>query len=55
MVKNNEENKKQEEILDEQYEFGLNEETRKKIAKEEDDHKESKNLADKEDYIIKDD
>lgn len=55
MVKDNEENKKQEELLDDQYVFGLNEDTRKELAKEEDDHKEPDNIADEDDHIIKDD
>lgn len=54
-MENNKEKKNQEEHLDEQYEFGLNEETRKELAKEDDDHKESENLADEDDHIIKDD
>ncbi len=42
----------QEEKLQEQYEFGLNEDTRKEIEKKDDEHKESDNVADEEDVIV---
>lgn len=45
----------QEKILDDQYEFGLNEETRKELEQKEDDHKESDNVADKDDVVIEED
>lgn len=41
-------------ILDEQYEFGLNEDTREEIKKEDEDHKESENIADEDDVVIDD-
>lgn len=53
--KNKETDQDQEEILKDQYEFGLNEETREKIEKEEDDHKESDKIADEDDIIIEED
>ncbi|MDN6161418.1 MAG: hypothetical protein L0I79_01480 [Atopostipes sp.] len=47
--KNNEE-----ERLDNQYEFGLNEDVRKEIAEEEDSHAAPEDKADEDDDIIKD-
>lgn len=45
-----------EQLMDEQYEFGLNEDVREEIENQEDDnHKEPENKADKDDVIIKDD
>lgn len=52
--KNKETDTEQEEILQDQYEFGLNEDTRKELEKEEDDHKESDNVADEDDIVIDD-
>lgn len=52
--KNKETDTKQEDILQDQYEFGLNEEVRKDLEKDEDDHKESDNVADEDDVVIDD-
>ncbi len=41
------------ELMDEQYEFGLNEEVREEIEDQEDDgHKEPKDKADRDDVVI---
>lgn len=53
--KNKQTDKDQEEILKDQYEFGLNEEVREKLEEEEDAHKESDDIADEDDVIIEDD
>lgn len=43
-----------EDHLQDQYEFGLNEDVRKELEKEDDDHKEPDNIADDDDVIIED-
>lgn len=53
-MKKDSDKKTQEEALEEQYEFGLNEETRKEMEKDDDDHKESDNVADQDDIVMKD-
>lgn len=50
--KDNETDKKQEDILDDQYEFGLNEDVRKELEAEEDSHKEPDDVADEDDTVI---
>lgn len=48
-------NKDQEEILQDQYEFGLNEEVRKELEEKEDSHKEPDDIADADDIVIDED
>lgn len=44
-----------EEMLQDQYEFGLHEDVREEIEEEDDDHKEPKDKADKDDEVINED
>lgn len=47
-------NSQEEKLMDEQYEFGLNEDTREKIEKD-GDHREPEDKADKDDTVIDED
>jgi len=44
-----------EQLMDEQYEFGLNEDVREKIEQEDSDHKEPDNKANKDDVVVNED
>lgn len=48
------ESSQEEQLMDEQYEFGLNEDTREKMEKE-DGHREPKEKADEDDEVVEED